>query len=79
MSIRFLNPIKSYCDLHGLPRLTDLVVSQASEEPGYSETGHDFATERARISKFKWGEVSVNGDDILSAHEQALARRKRSS
>ncbi len=79
MSIRFLNPIKSYCDLYGLPRLTDLVVSQARNEPGYSESGHDFARERARIATFKWGEVTVNGDDILSAHEQALARRKHPS
>ncbi len=78
MSIRFLNPIKNYCDSRGLPRLTDLVVAQASYEPGYSESGHDFASERARISTFKWGEVTVNGDDILSANEQALARRKRS-
>ena len=79
MSGRFLNPIKDYCDSRGLPRLTDLVVAQASKEPGYSEHGHDFASERARIATFKWGEVTVNGDDILSAHKQALARRKRSS
>ena len=79
MSGRFLNPIMDYCDSRGLPRLTDLVVAQASKEPGYSEHGHDFARERARITEFNWSAVSVDGNAIVSAHEQALARRKRSS
>ncbi len=50
-----LNPIAHYCDQHGLPRLSDLVVNQRTQRPSYDPgPGYDFAAAREAIFAFDW-------------------------
>jgi hypothetical protein len=56
---QLLEPIQSYCILHGLPPLTVLVVQQDSGLPGSGFTG-------ASASDFAKAQISVFAHDWLA-------------
>jgi hypothetical protein len=54
---QLLEPIQSYCILHGLPPLTVLVVQQESGLPGSGFTGasaSDFAKAQSNVFAHDW-------------------------
>lgn len=54
---QLLEPIQSYCLVHGLPPLTILVVQQESGLPGSGFTGAqatEYAKDQMRVFSFDW-------------------------
>ena len=74
---KWLDPIALYCDQHGLPRLTDLVVNQQSMKPGYqAPPGYDFSAAREAIYAFDWRALSVTPSDLVQAGAAQQASKR---
>jgi hypothetical protein len=50
----FLKPVAEYCDRHGLPQITSLVVSQETGTPGEYYPGSDAARDQAKSFVYDW-------------------------
>ncbi len=75
---RWLDPIAYYCDRRGLPRLSDLVVSQSTGVPGYKATsGGDFAAELETIFAYDWNTLIVNPGELADAATALRASKRR--
>lgn len=55
---QLLTPIMIYCDDHGLPRLNDLVVGQASGRPNYAPPGYNYRDSHRKIFAFDWSAIT---------------------
>jgi hypothetical protein len=68
----WLEPIQSYCLVHGLPALTVLVVGESDGMPGSGYiAAQDVPAEQARVFRQDWSRIVPKPEDLT----RALAER----